>query len=285
MAKSPAPPPDGSELLDERYQIIREIGGGGMGRVFEGLHVVLRRKVAIKVLSEQVASDARSRKRLLREARAAAAIGHPNVVETIDFGETADGLVFLVMELLEGRDLRAILREQGCLPWPRAVDLLRQAAGALQAAHDRGIIHRDIKPQNCFVCQVDDEQAAEAAEVVKLLDFGIAKVEDSSTTNTGLTGTGEIVGTATYMAPELVLGAVAGVSSEIYSLGIMAYELLTGTPPFRGKNPYEVLRCHIEDTPVPPRTRAPDLPAALEAVVLRAIAKQPEDRFASMAEL
>jgi len=268
-------------LLDDRYTIVKLLGEGGMGRVYEGLHTTLNKGVAIKILHRHLATNARSRKRMLREARAASAIHHPSVVEIIDFGETSEGAVYLVMELLEGRDLKDVLKEQGALPWPRVRNIIRQAASALAAAHAHGIIHRDIKPANCFVFEVDDEQIVEG---VKLLDFGIAKVAEEGSVSK-LTGTGEIVGTATYMAPELTYGTTAGVGTDIYSLGIMAYELLSGSPPFLGNNPYEVLRAHIEEAPRPLRELLPGISASMEAVVLRAIAKNPEQRFESMAAL
>ena len=268
----------GPVLLDSRYQIVRTLGRGGMGQVYEGVHTVLGKPVAIKVLNRQLAADERSRKRLLREARAASAIHHQGVVEIIDFGETPHGAVFLVMELLQGRDLGAIIAK-GPLPWPRARELLRQAAGALAVAHAQGIIHRDIKPANCFVVDGPD------GEVIKLLDFGIAKIDDATDSTTGLTATGEIMGTASYMAPELTFGTPAGVATDVYALGIMAYELLTGAPPFRGKNPYDVLKRHIEEEPPPVSSVVAGVPPALEAVVRRAIAKKPEARFSSMTEL
>ncbi|MEX1362302.1 MAG: serine/threonine-protein kinase [Nannocystaceae bacterium] len=273
-----SPLADGPVLLDDRYTIVRALGEGGMGRVFEGVHTTLGKPVAIKVLHRHLATDARSRKRLLREARAASTIRHPGVVETIDFGQTHKGAVFLVMELLQGRDLGAVLAETGPLPWPRVLSILRQAASALAEAHEHGIIHRDIKPANCFVLDGPGDR-------IKLLDFGVAKVDSDTESTGGLTATGEVLGTATYMAPELTLGTPAGVPTDVYALGITAYQLLTGAPPFSGSNPYDVLKLHIEQAPAPLHRSVAGIPAELEAIVLRALAKDPAARFGSMTEL
>ncbi len=271
-------------LLDERYTVGAILGEGAMGRVYEGLHTILNKPVAIKVLHRHLAADERSRKRMLREARSASMIRHPAVVEIIDFGETPKGSVFLVMERVLGQQLGSVVASEGAMPWPRAHGILRQIAGALSVAHGHGIIHRDIKPSNCIVSMQEREEDGTQVEVVKLLDFGIAKIDEESASMGGLTGTGEIMGTASYMAPELTLGTPAGVPTDVYSLGCMAYELLTGAPPFQGNTAFDVLRCHLEDAPVPPRQIVSSIPPALEALVLRAIAKKPEQRVASMAE-
>lgn len=266
------------------YRILRPLGEGGMGTVYEAQHLRLGGKVAIKVLSAQLAANPKFRERFKREARSAAQVHHPNVVQIIDFGETPGGSVFFAMELLKGRDLQAILRQQAPLPWRRAQHLLVQAADALGAAHRCGIIHRDVKPANCFVLESEGVR-----DFVKLLDFGIAKIQMAPSADSvllkNLTGTGEIFGTAKYMAPEQAYGSSDDPRVDVYSLGVVAYEMLTGRVPFEGATAFEILTRHINDEPRPPRERQPTIPKALEAVVLRAMEKQPARRFATMDEL
>jgi len=274
-------------FLDGRYQLISLLGAGGMGQIYEGTHLSLDRKVAIKVLPSHLSVDHRFRARFAREARAVAKIAHRNVVQIIDFGESPEGPVYFVMEFLEGRDLGALLRETGRLPWPRARRLLLQAVSALKAAHAHGIIHRDIKPGNCFLVDLPHEGLV---DVVKLLDFGIAKVSSELEAEGGtlikpLTGTGEVMGTASYMAPEQARCEQLDARSDVYSLGIMAYEILTGRVPFVGVNPFHVVTRHLYDRPEPLRRLVPGILPDVEAFVLRAIAKEPEERFQSMAEL
>jgi len=278
----PAPLPD--TIIATCYRLTRIIGAGGMGTVYEAEHLRLGGKVAIKILSPQHAADPKFRDRFRREARAASQIRHPNVVQITDFGDTPDGSVFFAMEILEGHDLHHILRKHlpAPFPWPRAQHLLAQSADALAAAHRCGILHRDIKPSNIFVLE-----GAGLQDFVKLLDFGIAKIvvpTDDSVLGKNLTGTGEIFGTAKYMAPEQAYGGANDPRMDVYSLGVVAYELLTGRVPFMGKNNYEIVTRHVSEPPRPLRELRQDLPAALEAVVLRAMEKQPESRFATMEE-
>jgi len=263
--------------FDERYRILGRLGRGGMGHVYAAMHLALDQRVAIKVLHPRFAEDERFRARFLQEARAVSRISHPNVVDIKDFGRAPNGSVYFVMEYLRGRDLSVELRCEGALPWARARHILLQAAGALQAAHARQVIHRDIKPGNCFL--LDDEDAG-LVDVVKLVDFGIAKVGDAS--RRGLTGTGEILGTASYMSPEQARGQPLDARSDIYSLGAMAYEMLTGLVPFRGGNALDVITAHLEQRPEPVRRLAPQVPLAADAMVLKMLAKAPEDRYASM---
>ncbi|MCH9682040.1 MAG: serine/threonine protein kinase [Deltaproteobacteria bacterium] len=208
--------------------------------------------------------------------------------EILDVGTTDDGLVFLVMEFLRGRDLKAVLVQEGPLPWPRARHFLLQAVAALREAHRRDVIHRDIKPANCFVCEPEDEGMPER---MKLLDFGIAKIQTDPSASTsgaghrGLTQTGELVGTLAYMAPEFADGRPASIHTDMYAVGIMAYQLLTGEVPFKGRNEFQVLARHLNEPPVRPRVRMPTIPEDAESVVLTLLAKKPELRFASMAEV
>ncbi|MEM9460927.1 MAG: serine/threonine-protein kinase [Myxococcota bacterium] len=272
--------------LDKRYRLTRLMGEGGMGQVYEGTHEILDHQVAVKVLLPRFAHDATFRERFLREAKAASKVRHPNVVQIIDFGDTPNNSVYFVMEFLEGRDLEEMLDESGPLPWPRAQPLLLQITSALAAAHEHRIIHRDVKPANCFVTHTQDEQ-----ERVKLLDFGIAKItadpnDQGNSRAKNLTGTGEVFGTARYMAPEQADGASNNDPRiDVYSVGVMAYEMLTGRVPFDGPSTFQILTKHVNDSPRPPRELNPQIPAEVEALILRALAKRPDDRFGSMAEM
>ncbi|MCB9715519.1 MAG: protein kinase [Myxococcales bacterium] len=260
------------------------MGEGGMGQVYEGVHNTLDRKVAVKILLPRFAYDARFRERFLREAKAASKVRHPNVVQILDFGDTPNGSVYFAMEYLEGRDLRHLLYETGPLPWPRARNLLLQISSALAAAHERGVIHRDLKPANFFI---SDARGFE--DFVKVLDFGIAKIAaDSSSENSvakSLTGTGQVFGTAKYMAPEQAYGSSDDPRVDVYSVGVVAYEILTGQIPFDGSSAFEIITRHVNEPPRPLRELEPSVPAAVEAVVLHALAKKPERRFASMEDL
>ncbi|MCX4241581.1 serine/threonine-protein kinase [Paraliomyxa miuraensis] len=282
----------GSDLsgttLDGRFRLTRALGEGAMGQVYVAHHLALDRPVAVKVLHPWLAAQPKHRERFMREARAASRIKHPNVVEIVDFGTSSEDQVYLVMELLDGQDLKALLRRDGPLPWARARHYLLQAVAALREAHRHGIIHRDIKPANCFVCTSVEPQLPER---MKLLDFGIAKLgEDPSASSTGnvgkrLTQTGELVGTLAYMAPEFAEGLPASVHTDMYALGIMAYELITGNVPFTGRNEFQVLARHLSEPPVRPRALVATLSEAAESVVLTLLAKKPELRFETMADV
>jgi serine/threonine protein kinase len=275
----------GSDLgvLAGRYRLLDLIGRGGMGVVYRARHDGLHKSVAIKVLRDELISDRQAAARFHQEAVAAANIGHPGIVNVTDFGLTDDGRAFLVMELLEGRDLSALLAERGALEPGHAIALTRKVLAPLAAAHARGIVHRDLKTQNVFVYE-DEEQG----EQVKLLDFGISKIiGDAIDSETGLTTQGAILGTPKYLAPEQAQGEKVDARSDIYALGIVLYEMLTGSVPFSGESPLIVLYAHVQKKPEPPRRRRPDLPISkgLEAVVLRALAKDPAERYQSAAEL
>ena len=265
-------------VLESRYRLGRVLGAGGMGAVFEATHLRLDRRVAIKVLRPVFVGDEEFIKRFLREAKAASKIRHRNVVEILDFGEAAGGLIYSVMEFLEGQDLDHLLRTQPGrrLPWAQACSFLVQIASGLKAAHACGVIHRDIKPANCFLTQEDDEP------LLKVVDFGIAKVDEADQSQQ-LTGTAQVLGTPSYIAPELVrTQSPASPRSDIYSLGVLAYRMLTGQLPFAGETVFEVLRRSCFD-PVPSlRDRVPELSPAVESFVLTLLAKQPEERPSDM---
>ncbi len=281
----PSPPELTGLTLKERYRLTALLGAGGMGQVYEGMDETLDRKVAVKVLLRKLADDERFHQRFLREAKAASKIQHPNVVQIIDFGQTPGGSVFYAMEFLKGRDLAALLRAERVLPWPRVRHILLQIVRALGATHDRNIIHRDIKPANFFVLE-----ARGLDDFIKLLDFGIAKFavdpdNEEKSLAMSLTGAGEVMGTAKYMAPEQAYGDSNDPRVDIYAVGIVAYELLTGSVPFTGASVFEILKQHVDTMPRPLREHDPSLAPEVEAFVLRALAKTPEGRFASMDEM
>ncbi len=267
LSDGAVPPLEQATLLD-RYRIRREAGRGGMGVVYEALDEKLERAVAIKMLPVRSIDD-RTRERFLREARAAAALNHPNIVAIHDAGE-ADGRPYLVMEYVPGRSLHE--RPPGSLA--EAIGIARLVCDALEHAHDRGLVHRDLKPGNVLVHREDDQL------IVKLTDMGIALARGAAR----VTQTGAITGTPTYMAPEQALGKQVDGRADLYSLGVMLYEWVAGRPPFEGDDALAIVSQHIHAPVVPPRTYRPDLPAGLEPILLRLLAKTPDGRFASAAE-
>ncbi len=269
-------------VLDGRYRLVRFLGKGGMARVYEAQHEFLGTRVAVKLLHHHLAVSPEHRKRFLREAQSASMLQHENLVKVTDFGETEQGLTYLVMEYLEGQDLAQMLSRLGALSWPRARAILIQAAQALGVAHQYGVIHRDIKPANCFITPSVHRGLPDR---VKLLDFGIAKLRDSSGPQPSLTGSGEILGTAAYLAPEVIQGEPATTQSDIYAFGITAYECLAGSPPFFGGTSIKILQDHVYEPPPPLRTLAPAVNRDVEHIILRALAKDPYDRYASIAEV
>jgi ABC-type oligopeptide transport system substrate-binding subunit/predicted Ser/Thr protein kinase/tetratricopeptide (TPR) repeat protein len=252
--------------LQNRYRLEAELGRGGMGTVYRAHDTLLDRDVAVKVLSHS-GLGTEGRTRLLREAQAAARLNHPNIVSVHDVGE-ADGAPFVVMELVEGESLR---RRQ-----PKAIDeilsIARQVCAALDQAHSHGIIHRDLKPENIVITRT---------QTVKLMDFGLARTADAPQ----LTEEGAIVGTMAYIAPELIQGESASIQSDLYALGVMLYEFTTGQQPFAGDNLMAVLSQHLYATVVPPSTHNPEIPAALESLILQLLSKRPEERPASAAQI
>jgi len=263
--------------LEGRFRIVRLIGQGGMGAVFEALHLRLDVRVAIKVLEPRLAEDPRQRQRFLREARAAARIPSDHVVKIMDFGE--EPLAFFVMEFLDGRDLAAILRDEGRLDWRRAQALVLPVMQALHAAHEVGIIHRDVKPSNILVATRPG-----GSDAVKVLDFGIAKVAETGLEQRGLTRSSELLGTLSYISPEQCLAKPVDCRSDIYSLGIVLFELLTGHVPFTGSSLYEICAQHINATRPDVCAEVPTIPRALGDLIRRAMAPHADDRMAAMDE-
>lgn len=270
------------QTLDDKYRIEERLGIGGMGTVYRARHVLIDRAVAVKVLNQRFVEDEAARARFQREARAAGRLQHINAVGVTDFGQTSEGFVYIVMELLEGRTLRETLAREAPFETARAVAVMLQAAAAVEAAHEAGVIHRDLKPANIFITQRADVPA-----VVKVLDFGIAKLaadtldEDEPKT---LTQVGVMIGTPRYMSPEQCNGRELTPASDVYSLGVILYEMLTGAAPFSGSTPLAIALKHLGDQPRPPRELVQTIPADLERIVLHALEKRPEDRPANAGE-
>jgi predicted Ser/Thr protein kinase len=254
-------------LLDRRYELHERIGAGGMSEVFRATDTRLGRPVAVKLLSPSLAADPVFLERFAREARVLAALRHPNVVQVYDYGK-AEGTEFLAMEYVSGRSLK----ELGPVGEDEALRLVGEAAAGLQAAHDRGVVHRDVKPHNLLV----DEAGA-----VRVTDFGIARSMDVE----GTVGDGTLIGTAQYLSPEQVRGEPADYRSDVYALGVVLFELLCGRPPFEGDSPVAVAIKHRDEPPPRPRSLCPELAPETEAVVRRALEKEPSRRFQSAAQM
>ncbi|MBI2403833.1 MAG: protein kinase [Gemmatimonadetes bacterium] len=268
-------------VIAGNYHIEKKLGEGGMGAVYLGQHVKMGRKSAIKVMTQSMANDPDAIARFNREATNAARINHPNVCAIYDFGETPDGLIYLAMEFIEGESLSHVLEREGALPPKRGAQIFQQAAEALQAAHDLGIVHRDLKPDNIMITR-----GRGGADVVKVVDFGIAKAvggeEGQKVTKTGL-----VVGTPEYMSPEQLAGDKLDGRSDIYSLALVLYRMLTGTLPFQADSAQEVMIKRLTDEPMPLNAAGSGtpFPDQLQAVMDRALQRLPGERYASAAEM
>jgi serine/threonine protein kinase len=264
------------------YVLRRELAAGGGGTVYEAQHRLLGRGAAVKVLRRELASSPQMVTRFLREALAVNMIKHPNIVDIYEFGELPDGRPFYVMELLEGTDLRRMLADRGRLPPAEVMEILDPVCSALEAAHSRGVIHRDLKTSNIFAVKQarDDAGNATGPRMIKLLDFGIAKLLHPDATEAGLTMVGARLGTSYTMAPEQIRGEAIDERADIYSLGVVLYHLLTGQYPFRADTMADIEQHHLE-TPAPRPSHIAPVSPALDAVVLRSMEKLAERRFAS----
>src|SRR5437588_6907026 len=257
-------------LFDGRYRIVRKLGTGGMANVYLAEDEVLGRRVAIKILNDRHAGDEQFIERFRREAKNAAALSHPNIVSIYDRGE-AEGTYYIAMEYLDGRSLKELIVSRGPAPVNVAIDYVRQILAALRFAHRHGIVHRDIKPHNVLV---------DAEGRLKVTDFGIARAGASQ-----MTEAGSIIGTAQYLSPEQAKGSPVDQTSDLYSVGVVLYELLTGTVPFGGDTPVEIAMKHLSSVPEPPSAHRAEIPRDLDYVVMRALAKDPAERYQSAEEM
>jgi serine/threonine-protein kinase len=263
-----------------QYQVKHRLGAGGMGEVYLAEHVLLRRPCALKLIRPERAGDPKNLARFEREVQATASLTHPNIVEIFDYGRADDGTFYYAMEYLPGLSLQQLVRRHGPLPPGRAVQLLRQVCGALQEAHAAGLIHRDVKPGNVLVCQRGGRH-----DVAKLLDFGLVRAHGLNQDGSQLTQEGAIFGTPDYMSPEQGAGRGLDARSDLYSLGAVAYFLMTGLPPFVRGSAVQTLAAHLAEPVVAPDRHRPEVPADLQAVVLRCLEKDPSRRFPNAEEL
>ena len=270
---------DGPNVVGGRYELRGLLGRGGMAEVYEGFDLRLGRAVAVKQLSAKLAADPTAQARFGREARAAASLNHPNIASVFDTGEDTDpdtgiSIPYIVMELVEGATLRAVLDQDAPLPPERAFSIVQSVLDALATSHAAGIIHRDIKPANVMITP---------AGVVKVMDFGIARAVDE--TSTSLTQTAAVIGTAHYLSPEQASGSKVDQRSDLYSTGCLLFELLTGRAPFVGETSISVAYQHVREDPIPPSQLNPDLSPAVDAVVLKSLAKDLDARYQSAEEM
>src|SRR5919204_2406492 len=258
------------QVFDGRYRVIRKLGTGGMANVYLAEDQELGRRVAIKMLDDRHAQDDQFVERFRREAKNAAGLSHPNIVSIYDRGE-AEGTYYIAMEYLDGRSLKELILSRGPAPIPIAIDYVRQILAALRFAHRNAIVHRDIKPHNVLV---------DAEGRLKVTDFGIARAGASQ-----MTEVGSIIGTAQYLSPEQAKGTAVDARSDIYSAGVVLYELLTERVPFTGDTAVEIAMRHLSAVPEPPSSLRGEVPPELDKVVLRALAKDPEDRYQTAEEM
>jgi serine/threonine-protein kinase len=268
------------QTLAGKYSIEKLIKRGGMGSVYLGKHVLMEKIVAIKVLRPSLALDDDVVRRFSREAKAASRISHPHAVSVTDFGESEDGVVFLVMEYLDGRTLKDVIKSEGPMKLDRVVEIVRQVAGALDAAHGQGVVHRDLKSDNIMVSKVT------GGEWAKVLDFGIAKIQQADSHDDDITAANLVIGTPQYMSPEQCAhtGAIDA-RSDVYSFGIIVYEMLAGHVPFTGESPTVIMMKQVQDPPPSILDARPDLPIAVSSVISKALAKEPADRHQSAGAL
>lgn len=264
------------QTLNGRYRLLSELGRGGMGIVYAAEHLRLGRRVAVKMLSSELAADEHWKRRFKREAQLLDELRSRAIVDVLDFDETPDGVQFLVMELLAGADLKRILAKEGPLPLGRAAAIILQACTGVGKAHRIGVTHRDLKPKNLFICTAED-----GTDLVKILDFGVAR-RPAGSDSASSTRAGSIMGTFRYMPPEQIRGAEdLGPAADVYSLGAILYEMLAGKVPFAAEESHVLMHQILYETPAPIESFRPELPDTVVALVKRALSRNPEDRFAS----
>jgi eukaryotic-like serine/threonine-protein kinase len=284
-----APDPTLGRTIAGKFAVQQRLGAGAMGVVYLARQLALDKVVAIKVLHRQLAVDGAFTERFRREARAASRLDHPNSIRVFDFGQEPDGLLYLAMEYVDGPDLFSVLSERGPLPPEAIVDLLCQVLAALAVAHDLGVLHRDLKPENIMIVRGKGDDGL-PVDIVKVCDFGIAKIVDQSPdpSEDGArrhTTRGLVVGTPAYMSPEQARGGALDGRSDLYTVGVILYELLTGQVPFDGGSPLDVVLKHISEAPSPPSFHTPAVDPRLEAICMKALSKEPADRFQDAREM
>src|SRR3954470_5028764 len=280
----PKDPFIGREILGGEYLILEKIGTGGMGSVYKASQPAMKRMVAIKILHPKLANRKDLTSRFRREARAMSQLSHPNTVKVFMYGEMEeDGSLYIVMEMLEGKNLNQAVRKDGPIPTERAIPILIQVCGALQEAHELGIVHRDLKPENIFL-----SKQGGIADYPKVLDFGLAKVTERQMQPGSiiLTQEGMVFGTPEFMSPEQAQGKTLDARSDIYSLAVILYEVLTGKLPFDAKRPMENIQLHVQKEPIPlsKRVTGKTFPPELDAAIAKALSKNRDDRFQTAAE-
>jgi serine/threonine-protein kinase len=279
----PQDPFIGRDILNGSFRILQKIGSGGMGAVYKAMELQNSRMVGVKILHPKLANRKDLVSRFGREARALSQLSHPNTVRVFLYGELEDGSLYIIMELLEGKNLNQTVRSEGPFPMERALPILIQACGALDEAHKAGIIHRDLKPENIFLVQSGDLH-----DFPKLLDFGLAKVGERQLRpgSVILTQEGMVFGTPEFMSPEQAQGKTLAPASDVYSLAVILYEVLTGKLPFDAKSAMDYIQMHVTGKPIPLNQRVPGrvFPPLLERIMDRALAKREQDRFATAAE-
>jgi eukaryotic-like serine/threonine-protein kinase len=267
------------QVLDRRYQIVKKVGEGGMSYVYLAHDVATQERYAIKILSPSLSRDQNSMARLRREAALGIRLAHPNICHIVRMGETEDGLVYVVMPFVEGEILSDRNFRVGRTTLEDTVRFVGEIAEGLHVAHQLGIIHRDLKPENIMVCR-----GADSAEYAVVMDFGLAKERKAGGELQKLTATGIILGTPEFMSPEQLRGKALDPRTDIYSLSLMTYEMLTGKLPFEGRNQQEMMIARLRSDPIPARDRRADLTEAVDAVLLKGMARAPEDRYQTAPE-
>jgi serine/threonine-protein kinase len=281
-AAGSAPDLVGREIAG-RYRIVKKLGEGGMGAVYRGEQISLKRAVAVKVLKPELGSNQMVLRRFNAEAEAVAKLSHPNTVNIYDFGQDTDGSLFIAMEFIEGRSLRTALQVEGPFSSTRAISIALQVAASLSDAHSRSIVHRDLKPDNVML-----QERGRQKDVVRVLDFGIAKLRDENrATQQAMTQAGDMLGTPQYMAPEQIRGEAIDGRTDVYALGCLVYEMVTARLPYEAPTIMAMLSKHLIEQVVPPSQRRPDLmiPPAVDQLVLHAMAKDPASRPATMDQM
>jgi len=267
-----------------RFEIEALVGEGAMGAVFRARQIALGTTVAVKVLHRPLTSDPSFAARFLREAQAASRIDHPSSMRVIDFGEQDDGLLFMATEYLDGRTLADVLDEVGPMPAPRIIDIASQILAALAVAHEMNVVHRDLKPENIMLLEGEDDEGCRH-DIVKVCDFGVAKLLEQQGSGSRVTGEGLIVGTPAYMSPEQARGESLDARSDLYSMGVLLFQMMTGAVPFDATTAVATALMHVTDEPTRPRAINPSIDERLEAICLKAMRKRREDRFSNAREM